>query len=145
MTETKTVAKPILSDDIKGLQAITSIQDAAKFLMDAGIVIHSTKEFGDGFEITDKNDLVGKEMLIIEWEEKKGDFGPMAVVRAVTIDGAKVLFVDGSTGVLRDLLRIAAESGVTQGLHVPKGLTVSDYTYVDDKGNNIPARTYYLS
>lgn len=140
-----TPVKPMILSNEAGLKAIGSFADAAQLLKDAGIVIHSTKEFGTGFEVTDKNALVGKELIILEWEEKKGDFGPMAVVHAVTVDGAKVIFVDGSTGVKRDLERIAAESGITQGIHVPKGLVASDYEYEDDKGNKIPARTFYLS
>lgn len=145
MTASKTVSKPILTNDVAELRKINSLQDAAAFLIASGVEIHSTKEYGDGFEVTDKKELVNKEFLILEWQLKKGDHGPMAVVHAVTVDGSKVIFVDGSTGVKEDLLRIEAASGATQGIHVPKGLTVSEYTFVDDSGNSTPAKTYYLS
>ena len=60
-------------------------------------------------------------------------------------DGGKWIVNDGGTGIFAQAEKYAAK-GLLSGLIVRKGLTRSDYKYVDDKdGKEKNATTFYLS
>lgn len=142
MTE---VAKttPIYDEDTLG--AITSYADVMRLFNESGVAVVSTEDFGDGFKLTNKPELVGVPFIIVDYKFASGDFGnDFAIVRLVTEDGRKCIVTDGSTGI-RDQLTKYMSKGIMNGLRVPRGLVRSDYEYTDDKGKQIPATTFYLS
>lgn len=145
-----TSAVPILANDTAGLRAISSFEDAARYLADAGVDVVNAADFGDGFDILptkEKTRLVGQPFIILEYsfhpsKEFGGDF---VAIRLVTKAGEKLILTDGSTGIREQLKTIAGESNTTQGLFIPRGLRASDYEYADPQtGEMRQARTYYL-
>lgn len=137
---------------------IDSIPDAYSALQAQGIEILTPDELvgiiGDGFVlIEDKDKLLGRPMLILEWANYQGDHGPFVTVRAMTNDGERIIFNDGSTGIRSQLDKIAKHRGVTpdwkervSGGIAINGLRVSEYDYTDpNTGKVSKARTYYLA
>ena len=133
------------------LGQITSIEDAFAALAGAGIGVSGIEDFGSGFILTDKDQLQGAEMLLLQWRFSDGDFGPFVSVVALTRDGRRVIFNDGSTGVYQQLRTVTrarmgnGEVNMQAGLTATKGLKKSTYNYQDDQGVMRPASTYYLS
>jgi hypothetical protein len=155
MTSTE-IAKPtnaptVFTDSI--LAKITSFDDAKGMLDSTGIVLESMSDYGTGFSIMEKSKLVGVPFLILEWRFNNSDLneGGFVSVAAVTKHDDKVIFNDGSTGILAQLRMVTEQRTERKhptpqaGLIVADGLTRSDYSYTDDKGKTIPASTYYLS
>jgi len=150
------IAKPtnaptVFTDSI--LAKITSFDDATAMLDSTGIALESMSDYGTGFSVVDKAKLVGVPFLILEWRFNSSELNDdgFVSVAAVTKHNDKVIFNDGSSGVLAQL-RMVTEQRTERnhptpqaGLIVQDGLTKSDYTYTDDKGKSIPATTYYLS
>ena len=133
------------------LGQITSIDDALSALADAGLGVSGIEDFGSGFVLTDKDQLKGAEMLLLQWRFSEGDFGPFVSVAALTRDGRRVIFNDGSTGIYKQLRTVTltrlknGETNMQAGLTATNGLKESTYTYEDEKGVKRPASTYYLS
>lgn len=139
-------------------QEIGSFADALKYAEQAAVslglpgVAKATDVFGDGYKLTEKSELVGKRMVVVDWHFSDGDFGPAGFVsvNAVLADDTRVVFNDGSTGVrdqltdftlkLKSTLNIARQPIVCED-----GLRVSEYDYEDAKGNVSRAKTYYLA
>lgn len=124
---------------------------------------------------SDKKRLVGVDFIIVEWDfhaspdytgqatdnlrssraraaALKAGLGNVFVsARIVTVNGDKLVLNDGGAGIFRDLDNISAmrenagRRDAYVGLTVLGGLTASEYTYTDDKGNSSKACTYYLS
>jgi hypothetical protein len=137
------------------LRNITTFEQAIALLDDAGHTITSAdEELGNGFTlINDKANLVGIPLLLLSWnfnhgESAKGE-GFVSVYCMARLPGvsqpAKLIFNDGGTGIYRTLRDYSNATGKTAGLMVKKGLDRSDYTFVDDKGEEASATTYYLS
>lgn len=139
---------PMLTNNDDVLRALKSFDDVAALMGDAGIkVIDYSEEFGNGFTlIKDKNSLVGVEFIIVEQKQVDGDYGDgkFTVVHCMTINGDKVIFVDGGSGIHAQCMAMT-ERGIVSGVHVRGGLTRSDYEYENDKGKMEPATTYYLA
>ena len=122
----------------------------------AGIV-EDFSEYGTGFNMIDKSELLGVDFLILEWARREGDFkNDYVFVTAVTEDDRKVMFSDGSIiSGLAAQLEMVAEQRRTRGVPADKlrlglmvtgGLDASDYTYHDPQlDKDVPARTYYLA
>lgn len=138
------------------MREITDFKTALTALAAAGVVVEDGTEYGDGVVQVEKSDLIGARMLLIDWTFSEGDNGEYVVVRALAQtklakDATRVVFADGSTGIMAQLSAITEERanrGVVhpnKGLVVEKGLRVSEYTYTDDEGNDRDAATYYLS
>ena len=140
-----------LSFNEEQLGQITSIEDAFAALAGAGIGVSGIESFGSGFVLTDKDQLQGAEMLLLQWRFSDGDFGPFVSVIALTRDGRRVIFNDGSTGVYQQLRTVTrtrmsnGEANMQAGLTATNGLKKSTYNYQDDQGVMRPASTYYLS
>jgi len=141
----------VFTDSI--LAKITSFDDASAMLASTGIAVESMSDYGTGFSVVDKGKLVGVPFLILEWRFNKSELNEdgFVSVAAVTKHDDKVIFNDGSSGILAQLRMVTAQRIERKhptpqaGLIVADGLTKSDYTYTDDKGKSIPATTYYLS
>lgn len=138
------------------LANVGSFQDALAEAKLAGQV-ENFDDYGTGFSMVDKSELLGLDFLILEWQRRKSDFKQDYVfVTAVTSDDRKVMFSDGSmTSGLASQLEMVAEQRASRGvpehlqrmnLYIPRGLDASDYMYFDEAvGKDIPARTYYLA
>lgn len=154
------IAKPdnaprVFNDDV--LSAVKSFDDVRSLFDAAGVGVESMEDYGTGFKVTDKSKLVNVSLMILEWRFNDGDFGDSGFVSvaAVTRNGDKVIFNDGSTGIYRQLRRVTDQRQARNhptpqaGLLVEGGLTRSDYeTEVpgkDGKPVRTPATTFYLA
>lgn len=141
--------------DDANLAAIGTLADALSMLADAGINADDFKDYGNGFTICkDKRTLLGKPLVVIQWRFSKGKYDDDFVSAAlITESGEKVILNDGSTGIREQLRTVtkrrlsagASESAAHAGLTVRNGLTVSEYTYTNEKGEETPAQTYYFA
>ena len=146
-----TNAPAVFADNM--LAAIKSFDDVAAMFNDNGIAVETITDYGTGFSVVDKARLVGVPMLLIEWRFNDGDFGEFVSVAAITKANEKVIFNDGSakSGILSQL-RLVTQQRIERGSDTPQtgllvegGLTRSDYTYEDEKGQQRPATTFYLA
>lgn len=126
----------------------------ADFFANLGVQVEKAADvLSDGFElIEDKGTLVKTPMALLSWSfsESKEYGGEYVVVRAITRDNRRIRFVDGSTGIrkqLRDLTdkRVNESHPYPTGALLCGGLRVSEYDYTNDKGKTAKARTYYIS
>lgn len=145
-------AVPQWTDD--ELAAIDGWDSLATLAKSEGVVIGDTSDYGTGFtvlETKDKATLVGTEFAIVQVDfndSEVGDSGEFVTLHIVTRDGRKLILNDGSTGIYAQVKSMVKRmpAGTTRVLiKCPKGLTRSDYKYVNDKGEEKPATTYYLS
>ena len=151
MTENSTEivsAKRVFNDD--ALANITDFTSAMQALEDSGRVVETVTDYGNGFSVVEnKARLVGVPFVILEWRFNESSMSDLPFVSAtiVTQDNAKLILNDGGTGIRDQLLRISDRRGGDNntGLLVPKGLTESNYTFIDDSGKERSATTYYLS
>ena len=155
MAESTDVAKSIPVYDDETLAGIHSWDDAMRVIADAGITATEIKEYGDGFEVMEKDEFENVPFVILDYkfsESKEGytdDAGnpaTFAIFRIIAKDGRKAILTDGGSGICNKL-RELEERGVVGGVVCPKGITVSRYKYVDRSNGNkeTPAKTYYLS
>lgn len=144
------------------LASIASIEDAVRILDSYDAAIEDFSDYGTGFEIIENKDvLVGKPILIVEWrfQPSKEFGGEFVSALVVTKSGEKFVVNDGSTGIaaqLRAVTNRRADKGhptPTKGLTVQKGLRKSSYEARDANGEKILNKdgspligtTYYLS
>lgn len=117
-----------------------------------GAVDTADQVLGDGFAVLDKATkarLVGVPCLFLSWAFRPGDFGrPFVSVRVIargnTGGVSKYILNDGSTGIAEQLASYTQRTGKSGGLVIAKGLRASEYEYEDERGNLIPATTYYI-
>lgn len=110
-----------------------------------GDVQDISEHLGNGFSLCDdKSKLVGKRMVIISVGINSGNFGLFVTMAVATEDGKLLIVNDGSTGIRDQVKDLIQTTGRWGGWEVSKGLRVSRYEYVDEKGNEIPAETYYI-
>lgn len=142
-----------LSDD--ELAGIQSFEDAIALLKSSGLAPATITDFGNGFEVLeDKRQLLKVPFLILSWAFNNGDHGDFVTMYVVTDNGRKLVVNDGSTGIREQLVSIS-EKRLTEfggditkahsGLYCPKGLRISEYVYVNDKGDKSNAATFYLA
>lgn len=137
------------------LSDLLTFEDAAKFLTDRGYTATTVDEYlSDGFEEVDKKDLINRTFIIVmakvsfsqEYTTDDGDPAPFVILKVITKDGKRFRFSDGSTGISNQIMMLEAKrEGGAVGAIMPKGLTVSEYKFVDEKGKETPAKTYYLA
>lgn len=152
-------AGPRLMDDAD-LGAIQSFADAMALLQSAGMTVADiTEEYGTGFDVLDdKRQLVKVPFLILSWRFSEGDHGKFVSMMIVTREAGgvsrKLIVNDGSTGIRKQMEEISEDrlqkfkgdvNKAHAGLLVPKGLRISEYDYVNDKGVKTPASTFYLN
>lgn len=150
MANTPDVQTVKYTDD--ALADIKSFDDAVALLAEQGIAVTDITDFGDGFTVEDKRSLVNVPFIILDYKFADGEYatdaenvdGQFAILRVVTSDGRKRVVTDGGTGI-RNQTRQLQRKGVQGGVMCARGLTVSEYDYVDEKtGDVTPAKTYYL-
>lgn len=131
---------------VEELRSITSFEDAvdlavAKIGAEAPI---ASEELGDGFallESREKDLLIGRDMILLDWSFSAGDFDKEFVtVRLVTRDGGRYIINDGSTGICDQLREYSDRTGRYSVLRVEKGLRKSEYKNEFSEH----AVTYYL-
>lgn len=125
------------------------------FLEELGDVI--TFE-GSPWTVVDKANVVGVPFIIMDirtYSEDKWKYGvPWVTLLCVTkkpvtdptgIERNRIVINDGGSGIAAQVTGYLNRSERRKGLLVEGGLRVSEYTYEDDKGNELPAKTYYLA
>lgn len=138
--------QPILSDEQRA--DIKSFDDAMALFAQQGMAVSSITDYGDGFQAgADKSDFVNVKFVIVDLKivsGEKSDYGSdFAVVWIVTVDGRKAILSDGGTGVCEQVKTLISRKAALP-IMCEKGLTVSEYDYVDEKGKKTPAKTYYF-
>lgn len=112
-----------------------------------------------GLDLMDKGELVGKEFLITNvWFETNKRQVNYAYVDGEFRDGTAFNFNDSGTGVRAQLIAhllktnaIGSDDVPSDGtmfdvaILAPKGLRVSSFDVVDERGQTKKARTYYLT
>lgn len=130
------------------LAAVTSFDDALTLVVDKlgqGGVHLASDVIGDGFKLLDNKDLlIGVPMLLVSWDFNIGDHGEFVSARVVTQTNQKYVLNDGSTGIRDQLIAYSTKYNKRAGLLVQKGLRRSNYVYKNEKGEDVPATTYYL-
>jgi hypothetical protein len=136
------------------LRSISTFEDALSLFKEQGVSIEdATDAIGDGFEmLEDKEFLVKRPFLFVQWTFTHGDFGDdYMIARVVADDGGKYVITDGSTGLYRQVREYEESTGKTRGLLVKRGLRKSEY-FLDGKGQpsaedtgNGKGSTYYLN
>ncbi len=152
MSETALSPRSLFDDDDLG--SITSFEDAARTLADAGVAAESFDSYGNGFKVVAKDTLEGIDMILIEWRfnpgsfrDEDGNLRDFVSVMAVTKHNEKVIFNDGGAGVCRQLLDVTnkrldrGHKHPQAGLVVAGGLVASHY----ERDNGDPATTWYLA
>jgi hypothetical protein len=136
---------PLWTED--DLASINSFDDLATAMAENNVTGVDVSDFGTGYAVLeDKGRLVGVEFAILDWRFSVGDFGDMVTCYVLTKSGEKWIVNDGSTGIREQMAAIQTRMGGRKApIRCPKGLTVSEYTYEDAKGEKRPAKTYYLS
>lgn len=130
--------------------------ESALFIMESigATISEASEELADEYPLIEKDRLVNVECLFLTWNissPQNESFGsPYMVVRGITRSGKRFRFVDGSTGICKTLIsftekRINEGAKVPNaGLHLARGLRVSEYDTVDASGNPIKAKTFYV-
>jgi hypothetical protein len=136
------------------LRSLTSFDDAIALIERTyGDVLDAAEEIGTGFvKLENKNRLLGVPFVILNFTPSVGDFVDdngqpqyFVAVRLMTSTGEKLWFTDGGTGIYRQLEDLHVRSNRNGGIYVREGLRVSQYKWVDDKGNEQPGETFYLN
>lgn len=124
---------------------VTSYEAAADLFTDQG----GLSTIDDYVKLDDKEALIGKPFIIMQWWFSEGDIGEYATMKIITRDAVrgvegderrKFTVTDGSTGICAQLREITNRTGKHGGLQCREGLRVSTYTYM-----GAPAATFYLT
>lgn len=151
--QTADVQRPTIILDEDTLRALKSFEDVIALYGDAPVVAGDI--IGDGYQLLkddeDKNECVGKDMLIVKWVLRQSEFDAdkefvfmWALVKQRGGNILQVKFTDGGAGI-PGACRSMENKGISGNVYVPGGLDRSDYKAEDNEGNLIPATTFYLS
>lgn len=133
------------TDELAGIKSFDDALALVKEKMGDSSVGVADQEIGDGFKLLENKDLLSSvECLFVTWDFHQGDHGEFVSAKVVTIDGAKYIVNDGSSGIRDQLMSYSAKKNSQGGLFCRKGLRRSDYKYTDENGVEKPATTYYL-
>lgn len=124
----------IIKDD---LDAITTHDEALAILLAHGITPFDAADIlADEWAPVAKDNLVNVPFIVLDTKVSWGDFGPFYTVRAMTKEGRKIRFSDGSTGIYEQLELLKSKYGMktAAGLRCEKGLVKSVYTRRDEEG-----------
>jgi hypothetical protein len=159
MTEVNVIPTEVFNiAKLSEIELPATFEEAVKALHTMGASVdNAAGVLEDEFPEIDKERLINREILLLTWSVSKpgeGEYGDgqYIVVRGITRDGKRFRFADGSTGIMAQLVgltkkRIQDKSHAVPnaGLLCPTGLTKSEYTYTNEKGEKTPAKTYYVS
>lgn len=131
------------------LQQINTFDDALALIQEQfgqGGVISADEVLGNGFALlTNKDHLVGVPFILMKWQFNQGKYqDDFCTALVVTSQNGKYIVNDGGSGLCKQLREYTNTTGRQGGMVARKGLTRSDYTYEDEKGNDVPASTYYI-
>ena len=124
----------IIKDD---LDAVTTYEEAFALLTAHGITpVDAADILADEWTPVTKDSLVNVAFIVLDTKVSWGDFGPFYTIRAMTKDGRKIRFSDGSTGIYEQLEMIKHKYGMktAAGLRCDRGLVKSTYTRRDEEG-----------
>lgn len=112
-----------------------------------GDVVESSELPGNEFVQVKKEELIGKQFLILQYgfdtsEEYSNQ--EYAWVRAILENNTRVYFSDGSTGVYAQLRKFYDETERDGGMLCRRGLRKSTYK-VDVEGKETSATTFYIA
>lgn len=138
-TTTDVVVHTRFGDD--ELRALRTPEDAMRLITETyGGYIDISEELGNGFSLLEDKDkarLVGRPLIIIQWQFSAGTFGEFVSASVMLMDtGDRVILNDGSTGICEQLRKLTDRLNRQAGLHVPRGLRAS--TYATCKTCNLP-------
>ena len=130
------------------LRSISSFDDALNLaqakLGKGNVIPQASEELGDGFtllESEEKNLLIKRDMIILDWVFADGDYGDEFVtMRLVTRDGGRYIVNDGSTGICAQLRDYSNRTGRYSMLRVERGFRKSEYA----NEHSEHAVTFYL-
>lgn len=148
--------------DTSVLGSLVKPDDIVGFFRDNGIDLENNEVDGiRSLPVVDKETLLGRAFLAIQWRFNTGDFGDFVSVEIMLPDGTLGVINDGSTG-LRDQFRAITDTRERKNHPTPyagrmvKGLTKTDYYYnaktgqaanrpdpKDDPKDWTKAHTYY--
>lgn len=136
------------------LAEINSFEDLHKIAASLGEEIVDSSDVGSGFVVVDKDRLVNRRLMILDWKESfGGKFGNafMSVnamlEHPINVEGrqvVKVVFTDGSSGIAAALRAFSKKYGRTGFIDCPNGLRASTYTTQDENGRDVESTTYYF-
>lgn len=144
---TSDVSKTVTMLNDESLGDVKTFDDALALLADSGMVQSDAADLiGDGFESLDNKDLlINVPFVILDYKfSDNGNYGEFVIIRLMTQDNRKYRLTDGSTGILADIQKLARRNVVGNVL-CRKGLTVSEYEYIDANNKKTPAKTYYIA
>ena len=137
----------------------TSYDDLDAYFEDQGGLI--TFKGSDYDLVKDKGTLVDTPFAIVNIRFYQGTFGEACAVMAMTEEGDKIVFNDGSSGIFAQCTRMVKVTKRRGGFLCPNGLRASHYEYEpkDLDGNSLvgqtamdgstyevtPATTYYIA
>ena len=132
--------------ELRGLQSLADVQ--ALFESHDIAVVDASEELGDGFALVkNKDQFIGRGMMVLSWAFGAGDFGEGSGFVAVRFcvqetNGTlgKYVLTDGGTGIYATLKEYTERTGLTGGMYVKNGLRKSEY--VTEENEN--AVTHYL-
>lgn len=123
--------------------------------INGGQVIESAADvLADEWPEIEKKRLVNVPFLAVTWSisaPESSETGQYIVVRGMTKDGKRFRFADGSTGIMRQLVKLTKERkdanhpAQNAGLLCEMGLSVSKYKTTDAAGKPIEAETFYIA
>lgn len=130
------------------LRSVSSWDEAISLIQSRGEIRFAHDIMGDGFALLDdKTKLIGVPLVFVEWRFSEGDYGTFVSARVFAKEQngfARYIINDGGLGIRAQLEEVTETQKITGGLAIKKGLRVSEYEYVDDKGEIRPAKTFYI-
>jgi hypothetical protein len=147
MASSKEIAKPASHKVDKDLLInATTIEELEAIL--GGI-----EDYAFGVRVVDKSMLVDRDIILCDWTfnvSKTVTQGgiPVRFVSVTVFDvetRTMAVFNDGSTGVFAQLEAYTEKHDKVGAIRLRQGLRVSEYDYVNEKGDTTPAKTYYLA
>jgi hypothetical protein len=128
---------------------------AAIQTINGGQVIEAAADvLADEWPEVEKKNLVNVPFLAVTWSisaPESSETGQYIVVRGITRDGKRFRFADGSTGIMKQLVKLTQERkqanhpAQNAGLLCERGLSVSQYKTTDGAGKPISAETFYIA
>lgn len=126
------LASAVVTDD--ALRSIgtsgDAFADALALANEMGNVIDVADVLGTGFDVAEKDRLIGVAFIVLDARKNKGDSGDFWSLTAVSKDGRKVIINDGGTGIAAQMDALFEKNGGTVvPLVVAGGLRKSTYNH----------------
>jgi hypothetical protein len=143
--EVITAVPQVSDDDLRTIgESGDAFADALALANRLGNVIDAGKELGTGFDVTEKNSLIGQAFIVLEARKNNDETTGRAFwsLTAVTKDGRKVIINDGGSGIAAQMDSLDSKhNGKVVPLVVAGGLRVSTYNHPEHGISS----TFYLA